>query len=417
MKFNNLKITVYSLILLSGVIFTACSEGNKTEAPAETNSSTSASKDETTSSFTITGTITDGAEKTLYLFEYGGKTPLKLDSIVCNKKGNFNLSGKTNRYKFYSIGGSINNVVALLLHGGESVTVNANFNQMAFTAKTEGSSDTKAMHEFSEKQKAFFDTMQSLKKEIEALEYDEADKRGAIIKSAEEAKLDFNQFKYSFIDHNSESPAIYLAASEIYDVVGELEYLKKIEKVMFEKMNGSPFHIAVTQKVGQANQTIANADRQKQMIEQQNQAFAKLGIEVGKTAPELNFPNPSGKNISLNSLKGKVVLLDFWASWCRPCRAENPNVVRLYNQYKNKGFTVYSYSLDNNAAKWENAIKDDRLSWPNHASDLKGWQSAGSAVYNVQSIPQTFLIGRDGKIIAIGLRGFELEEKLKELFN
>jgi len=186
---------------------------------------------------------------------------------------------------------------------------------------------------------------------------------------------------------------------------------------MFEHMKNSPFHNAVSQKITQANQAISEATRQKQMIANQKSAFANAGISIGGKAPELNFPNPSGKNISLSSLKGKIVLLDFWASWCRPCRAENPNVVRLYEKYKDKGFTIYSYSLDKDAEKWKDAIQQDGLTWPCHTSDLKGWQASGSALYNVQSIPQTFLIGRDGNIIEIGLRGRELEEKLKELLG
>src|SRR5690606_8690650 len=124
-----------------------------------------------------------------------------------------------------------------------------------------------------------------------------------------------------------------------------------------------------------------------------------------------------GETFSLSDVKGKVVLLDFWASWCRPCRIENPNVVRLYQQYKDKGFTVFSVSLDNNMQKWVSAIEQDQLSWQYHGSNLLGWQCPVAQLYKVNSIPQTFLLDREGKIIGRNLRGIELENKLREIFG
>lgn len=134
-------------------------------------------------------------------------------------------------------------------------------------------------------------------------------------------------------------------------------------------------------------------------------------------APDIRLNDVNGKELALSSLRGKVVLLDFWASWCMPCRQENPNVVKMYEKYKNKGFTVYSVSLDDNKDAWVQAIKADNLSWPNHVSDLKGWQSQGAALYNVTSIPATFLIDAEGNIIAQNLRGYELEQKLQEILD
>jgi peroxiredoxin len=138
---------------------------------------------------------------------------------------------------------------------------------------------------------------------------------------------------------------------------------------------------------------------------------------IGAMAPELAFENPDGKIMKLSDLKGKVVLLDFWAAWCRPCRQENPNVVAAYNKYRDKGFEVFSVSLDRDKASWVKAIKDDGLIWPNHVSDLGYWQSQGAKVYGVNSIPATFLIGKDGRIIAKNLRGAALENALKELLD
>ncbi len=139
-------------------------------------------------------------------------------------------------------------------------------------------------------------------------------------------------------------------------------------------------------------------------------------LEVGGQAPEIELNSPEGKPIKLSSTRGNYVLIDFWASWCRPCRGENPNNVRLYKKYHDKGFEIYAVSLDKSKDAWIKAISDDELTWI-HVSDLKFWQSAGAKTYNVRGIPHTVLLDKQGKIIATGLRGKSLEDKLVELFG
>ncbi len=149
----------------------------------------------------------------------------------------------------------------------------------------------------------------------------------------------------------------------------------------------------------------------------------KVGINIGERAPDLVFISPDEVKISLSSLRGKMVLIDFWAAWCSPCRMENPNLVKTYQKFKDKnfangsGFTIYGVSLDQSKEEWVGAIEKDGLEWESHVSDLKGWQSVPAAMYGVMGIPMNFLIDGNGIIVAKGLRGEYLDNKLKEFLK
>ena len=139
-------------------------------------------------------------------------------------------------------------------------------------------------------------------------------------------------------------------------------------------------------------------------------------VQIGKVAPEFSLPDTAGVSVSLSDFRGKYVLLDFWASWCPPCRRENPNVVKAFNEYKDKNFTIVGISLDKDKSKWMKAIADDNLAWT-HLSDLKYWDSEIPALYGVRGIPANVLLDPDGVIVAKNITGEDLHKKLKEVIK
>ncbi len=140
-------------------------------------------------------------------------------------------------------------------------------------------------------------------------------------------------------------------------------------------------------------------------------------VGIGDVAPELTLPDPEGNEYSLSDLRGKYVLLDFWAGWCKPCRMENPNVVRMYEKYNEDGFEVFSVSLDRTKKQWVDAIEKDGLRWPYHVSDLKYFQSEAAMIYKVNAIPYALLLDPEGKVIGKNLRGRMLQAKLESIFG
>jgi thiol-disulfide isomerase/thioredoxin/Tfp pilus assembly protein PilP len=181
-----------------------------------------------------------------------------------------------------------------------------------------------------------------------------------------------------------------------------LEVLKLMESAYAEQHAESPFTATLSQQVAQIEGAYNN-------YEQFNSGTL--------AAPEIAMKNPSGTELRLSSLKGKVVLIDFWASWCGPCRKENPNVVKMYKKFKSKGFEIFSVSLDEDPNAWKKAIAADGLIWPNHVSDLLGWRTPMTQAYGFNSIPYTVLLNKEGNIVGVNLRGAELEQKLEEVLN
>ncbi len=194
----------------------------------------------------------------------------------------------------------------------------------------------------------------------------------------------------SFVEKNPQSPVSAMFVHNKFRF-GSLEEMKEWSAKLDTVLTSSPYVQAVKSRIN-ILETVA----------------------VGKVAPDFAMADSLGNMVNLSSFKGKTVLVDFWASWCGPCRQENPNVVKLYNQYKDKNFTILGVSLDTDRAKWLKAIEDDKLTW-NHVSDLQGWKNSAAGLYGVNSIPHTVLIDANGVIIGRNLRGDELAAKLAEV--
>ncbi len=353
----------------------------------------------------ISGKISNPKNIPLSINFIGPAGMQNMGAVDVDSSGNFNHELTIDDIGFYSLAYNAENSILLFIEPGSSTVITADGNQLFDSySLTESTKDSKLIKEYFEEYNRFAKEQQDLNLQMSALDYSADDARTELIAKSEAIRAEFNQYKRSFIDANEEMPMLAFLLDHLNPKT-ELDYIKKIGESAKKSLFGTHYNDMV-QRVVQAR------------IQSQNPPPTPSGqIAVGQMAPEIAFPNPNGEIIKLSSLRGKLVLLDFWASWCRPCRMENPNVVRMYNKYKDKGFDIYSFSLDQDPARWKNAIQQDGLVWPNHASDLKGWNTATIPLYGFKGIPFTVLIDKDGKILETNLRGPALENKLKSLLG
>ena len=345
--------------------------------------------------YSVTGKIQHATNSTLLLQEvpYGGKPIVTLDSITQDKDGNYAFRFIAKQEGIYRLA-TEKDFEIIFVNDEENIQINADAdNYQSYNIK--GSKNSSALLNFliqyRKKDSSLFSTLFNL----DALQKQKA-KDSSIFWLQKQRVTKINDLN-ELVENNiisSSSPAIIYYSLGLSLRSMESAKVLALAKAAAEKTKAVPLveFVALLSTQVQSNTKVAAAS-------------------VGNIAPEISLADPNGKIISLSSLRGKYVLVDFWASWCGPCRGENPNVVAAYEKYKNKNFTVLGISLDEDKASWLEAIKEDKLNWQ-HISDLKKWESIVVGAYQIEGIPFNVLIDPTGKIIATELRGQALQETL-----
>lgn len=365
------------ILIFISVMFTAVSWAQKSQEPV-----------------TINGTIADkGAYKQIYLDTLNGQNPWIFVSSAIDDNGNFTLIAPITTTDIFRLRLDDKNYMMLILSPGEKISLKTLTSKLGGDAAIEGSFHTQLLYSAMKNSQMYESRKAKLNQQYNEIQSSpKRDSLAAVIISQFRANdsLQKTDLKTQMEKHPASLAWIFF--QDKLDMTNDFDVIDKIDAASFKAYPENPFVKQYHQQVEVERKTA-----------------------IGALAPEIELTDRDGKIRKLSSLKGKVVLIDFWASWCGPCRKENPNVVNIYGKYHDKGFDVYSVSLDKDRDSWLAAITKDNLIWPNHVSDLKYWKSAGAAAYGVTSIPFTVLIDKKGKIIAKKLRGEELENKVKEL--
>ncbi len=356
--------------------------------------------------YKISGTINGFSGQKVYLEQLYLSKIVVLDSTFINKKDkSFSFSGSVPEPVLYRVrvGTSANNsfLVALdkpinnISFSGDSITI------PEFKYKVTGSVSSDQLRSQIVNAIATYKIISTLDNQLSVgTNLNEKDHKD--IQSQRDNLNDtYINNLYKFIDTVSSPIAKIFCTISLLGADDHLEQWKKVDAQL--KTKAYAFTLAK-----EFSQQIKDIETQMQM------QVPPQGIAMGSEVPDIALADTSGKILSLSSLRGKYVLIDFWASWCGPCRIENPNVVKAYQMYKDKGFTIFSVSLDQDITRWKKAILADKLSWPYHVSELKGWGSKVCQDFNIYSIPNNYFIDPQGKVIATGLRGDGLLKTLEQ---
>ena len=343
----------------------------------------------------IKGKIKNAQNKSLFLGSFDGKNlnAFCVDSL--NEDGTFLMNCNIPSKDLFYFRYDGNKQVMLVLQVNDTVVINSDAPNFRTTTKITGSQPSEAIWLFQNEYTEYKIKLDSARRYLKSHPGTEKE----VNQSFKPISTKWISFRNNFITTNAGSPALIvtLESLEQHETELKLQILEALVKTYS----------------GTATGNMINSQYLKIKTKWESEKLTAHGAE----APEIEQADTTGMVRKLSSLRGKIVLLDFWASWCGPCRRENPNVVKLYHKYKDKGFAIFSVSLDSKRERWIDAIHKDGLVWPDHVSDLRGWRNQASNKYGVSSIPTTFLLDANGKIIGKNLRGIALEEKLKEIFG
>ena len=390
-----MKLSTWSILLFVGLFLFACGDGEETGVEGD-----QALKD----NFEISGSINGAPNTGIYLEAISQQGVINVAESRTDASGNFTMIGNIPGFGLYQLrlGDETPKIIPLTLVPEDKIKVNTSIEMYELKPNVSGAKWTKTMNRYMEVYSKFYEGQKEMLLLRDSLPTEVLNERFLALKepmdkfSLEAMRKDPGN-PFNIVLQNSATPAMGFNGWDPQN----LEILKKVAEAYEKEFVNSP--VATT---------LANQVYQIEMA--YNEHVANTGGT--RPAPEISLNNPQGVEMNLSDLRGKYVLIDFWASWCVPCRQENPNVVRLYKKYKSKGFTVFSVSLDDDKEAWKAAITKDGLLWNTHVSDLLKWNSPMPQLYGFNGIPHTVLINPEGNIIGVGLRGAELERKLEEIF-
>lgn len=364
-----------------------------------------------TNSIRISGKLENPVKgEYIYLDELKASELATVDSVKIGEDGKFNFEREITLPTFYVLKISNTSFFTILSEPGEKLRIEAKFDSLNVPGSISGSKGTEKMVEYNKALKNTVAKLMSLR-EIYTQNSDNPELPKVIqsLDSMAQKYLDeINIYTKKYIDENINSLVSLVALYQqvgprvyVLDPVKDLRYFVKVDSSLFKQFPES----APVKSLHEQVQTLISKTGATELL------------KVGDEAPEISLPDPDGKIVTLSSTRGSIVLLDFWAAWCNPCRLENPNLVKAFNQYRGKGFRIFQVSLDKTKEEWLKGIKDDNLSQWTHTSDLKYWNSVVVSLYKIQSIPYNLLLDNEGKILAKNLRGEALQNKLTELYK
>jgi thiol-disulfide isomerase/thioredoxin len=366
-------------------------------------------------SIQVTGKLDNAVQgEYITLSEIQGSSLKTVDSLKIGSDGKFSFKKDITIPTFYVLRATPRSFITILMAPGEKLRLEAGFNSLNMPESVTGSAGTEKMIQYNKALKSTIDKLTGLH-DIYSQNADSPELAKvvhALDSTAQSYLREINTYTKNYINENITSMVSLVA---LYQQVSPQAYvLDPIADIAwFIKVDSSMMKLYPTSEPVKAlhDQVVALIQQVKK--EKGDDAVAASAGE----APEIALPSPTGEIIKLSSTRGKYVLVDFWASWCGPCRRENPNLVRAYNMYKSKGFQIFQVSLDKTKEDWQNGIEQDLLGQWIHVSDLKYWNSSVVPLYKIESIPYNLLLDKDGKIIARNLRGQKLMTTLAEIIK